>query len=107
MTSMSKGVKFCLTINAIGLAIYLVVCWRLWAGMPDGRIDADDGPSFISFGLMALPFLAACALFNVVVFVRAVRNVFIGKGWGLLTAWAIVVASWLIGYLWARSHMGG
>ncbi|MFC5525910.1 hypothetical protein ACFPPA_09165 [Rhodanobacter ginsengisoli] len=98
--------KFYLIANAIGLTVYLVICGNLWSDMPDGRIEAGDGNSLISFGLMALPILLAYTLLNVMVFVRAVRQVFTGKGWSLLATWTIVVAAWVIVHLYVRSHVG-
>ena len=105
-TSMSRAMKYCLAGNAIGLALYIAAWWNVLAGGPDGRIEADDGPSLISLGLTALPVLIACALFNVVVFVRAVRHLFIGKGWSLLAVWMAAVTAWVCVHLYAQSHVG-
>jgi hypothetical protein len=104
MASMSKAAKYCLISNSIGLVCYAAACWSILAGAPDGKIDADDGPSLISFGLTALPFLLACTLINIIVLVRAVRHVFVGRGWGLLATWTIVVVTWVIVYFYVRSQ---
>ena len=102
---MSKAMQYCLVGNVIGLALYVAACWSVLAGS-DGHIDADDTPSFISLGLTALPVLLVCTLLNVVVFVRAVRHLFIGKGWGLLAVCVAVVTTWTCVHLFVRSHIG-
>jgi hypothetical protein len=104
--SMSRAMKYCLVGNVIGLVLYVAACWSVLAAGPNGRIEADDGPAFISLGLTALPVLLACTLLNVVVFVRAVRRLFIGKGWSLLAVWLVAVITWTCVHLYVRSHIG-
>lgn len=104
---MSRAVASCLIANAVGLGGYLYFCSRLWGDMPDGLLDANDGPSAISWFFAALPFMALCAVFNVVVLVGAVRHVFVGKGWSLMFAWAAVVGAWVFLHLYVRSHIAG
>lgn len=103
--SMSRAMKYCLVGNAIGLVLYVVACWSVLAAGSDGRIEADDGPAFISLGLTALPVLLACTLLNVVVFVRAVLHLFTGKGWSLLAAWLVLVTIWTCVHLCVRGHI--
>lgn len=107
MKKLSRAVTSCLIANAVGLGGYLYFCSRLWVDMPDGLLDANDGPSAISWFLTALPLMVLCALFNIVVLVRAVRHIFIGKGWSLLSAWGVVVGAWVFSELYVRSHMAG
>jgi hypothetical protein len=104
--SMSKAMTYCLVGNVIGLVLYVAACWSVLAASPDGRVAASDGPAFISLGLTALPVLLACTLLNVVVFVRAVRHLFIGKGWSLLAVWLVAVTTWTCIHLYVRSHVG-
>jgi hypothetical protein len=103
----TKAARFCLIANALGLGGYLFFCSRLWADMPDGALYADDGPSAISWFFTALPFMAICTVLNVVVFVRAVRHTFIGKGWGLMATWSVMVGAWVLMQLYVRSHVTG
>jgi hypothetical protein len=98
--------KYCLVGNAIGLAIYVAACRDVLSSGSGGRIVADDGPALISLGLSALPILLARTLFNVVVFVRAVRHLFTGEGWSLLAVWMAAVTSWTCVHLYVRSHVG-
>jgi hypothetical protein len=104
--SMSRAMKCCLVGNIIGLVLYVAACWSVLAAGPEGHIEANDGPAFISFGLTALPVLLACTLLNVVVFVRAMRHLFIGKGWSLLAVWLVAVSTWTYVHLYVRSHIG-
>ena len=83
MKKVSKAVTCCLIANAVGLGCYLFLCSRLWAGMSGGLLDANDGPSAVSWFLTTFPFMVVCAVFNVVVLVFAVRHIVVGNGWGL------------------------
>jgi hypothetical protein len=107
MKKVSRAVASCLIANAVCLSGYWFFCSRLWVGMPDGSLDANDGPSAISWFFTALPFMALCTVFNVVVLVRAVRHIFVGKGWSLASAWVTVVGAWVFLHLYVRSHMVG
>lgn len=104
MKKVSKAVTCCLIANAVGLGCCLFLCSRRWAGMSGGLLDANDGPSAVSWFPTAFPFMFVCAVFNVVVLVFAVRHIVVGKGWGLMATWLAVVGTWTILQLYVRSH---
>jgi len=75
--------------------------------MPGGALYADDGPSAISWFFTAFPFMAFCAVFNLVVLVWAFGQIFAGKGWSLMSTWTVVVGAWVLLHLYVRSHIIG
>ncbi len=103
----SKGAVFCLLANAVGLSGYLFYFSKLWADMPDGKLYADDGATAISWFLTAFPFMAVCAVVNLIALIGAIRNVFLDKGWALMAVWLIVVGAWKLMDLYANSHFIG
>ena len=94
MNEVVSRAKYWISINVLGIILYLYFSSKIWAPAGEKGLKGGPGDPFI-WGLTALPVAAICALANLVRLILILTNVLRGRGWRPILVWLLVIFAWI------------